>query len=291
MGRTRKIEPINKDYENFGNKIRELRLSRNLTQAELSRLIGISKSSVVNYETGTRKIPLTLIRKFADFFNVSLDDLLGITEELESTVLETENHKDVYKNFGLKIKQLRRENNITQTELAKALGITQSTVVAIEKGLRKIPIDLLTAFSDFFKIPVDDLIGATSKEESTPEYEVLAKNLKDFRSKRNLSREELALDLGIKPELLASYESGIKKISLTDLIKLSRYFNVSIEGLVGFELGENNDLAVVTSSRILESGFKRWETEIGYNTLTREEIDEVIDYAKYLLYKRTLKEE
>lgn len=78
MGRNRTQEPIGKDYLEFGEKIKSLRQARKMTQEELSEALDISKTSVVNYETGTRKVPLSLIKKFARFFNRSVDELIGV---------------------------------------------------------------------------------------------------------------------------------------------------------------------------------------------------------------------
>lgn len=65
-------------YTDFGRKLKALRRTRRMTQEELAAEIGISKTSVVNYESGTRKVPLELIIKFVEFFGVSMDDLMGI---------------------------------------------------------------------------------------------------------------------------------------------------------------------------------------------------------------------
>lgn len=55
-----------------------------MTQAELSHRIGISKTSVVNYETGTRKIPISIVKQVAGFFEVSVDYMLGFTTQKKS---------------------------------------------------------------------------------------------------------------------------------------------------------------------------------------------------------------
>ncbi|MED4061673.1 helix-turn-helix transcriptional regulator [Priestia megaterium] len=65
-------------YTEFGKRLKALRKTRKMTQEELADEMGISKTSVVNYEGGTRKVPLELIIKFAEYFNVSMDDLMGI---------------------------------------------------------------------------------------------------------------------------------------------------------------------------------------------------------------------
>lgn len=64
-------------YETVGMNLRELRKARNLTQVEIGVRMGISNTSVVNYETGTRKIPLEYLLKFAQFYGVSIDFLAG----------------------------------------------------------------------------------------------------------------------------------------------------------------------------------------------------------------------
>lgn len=78
MGRNRSQEPIGEDYLRIGNKIKELRNLKNITQEEMSDIMEISKTSVVNYEMGTRKIPLSMIIKFAEYFKISLDELIGV---------------------------------------------------------------------------------------------------------------------------------------------------------------------------------------------------------------------
>lgn len=78
MSRSRKQDPIGTEYAEFGSRVKMLRQARNLTQEQLSEIIGISKTSVVNYETGTRKVPLSLIKRFSEFFHVSMDELMGI---------------------------------------------------------------------------------------------------------------------------------------------------------------------------------------------------------------------
>lgn len=73
-----KKDQIGREYVEFGKKLRHHRQTRHLTQEQLSQIVGISKTSIVNYETATRKVPLALIKKFSEFFNVSVDDLIGI---------------------------------------------------------------------------------------------------------------------------------------------------------------------------------------------------------------------
>jgi transcriptional regulator with XRE-family HTH domain len=63
-----------------GEKIRYLRLKNNLTSRELSKALNISESSISLYENGKRKPSIELIIKVADYFNVTTDFLLGVSD-------------------------------------------------------------------------------------------------------------------------------------------------------------------------------------------------------------------
>ncbi len=68
--------------EYFGDKLKTLRKSKKLTQAELADRLEISKSSVTSYEQGRIYPSLDIFSKICATLNVSSDYLLGISDEL-----------------------------------------------------------------------------------------------------------------------------------------------------------------------------------------------------------------
>lgn len=66
---------------NFQNVFKRLRLSRGLTQQEISEKLGISRSTIGMYETGAREPDYDTLELIADFFNVDMDYLLGRTDK------------------------------------------------------------------------------------------------------------------------------------------------------------------------------------------------------------------
>lgn len=62
---------------NFGSILKNLRLSRNITQGELAVKLGISRSAVGMYETGGREPDFEMMEAIADIFNVDMDYLMG----------------------------------------------------------------------------------------------------------------------------------------------------------------------------------------------------------------------
>ena len=63
-----------------GGRIREWRLRRDLSQAEVARVAGITQASLSNYETGKRDLPLSTLLGVSKALEVSLGDLLENAE-------------------------------------------------------------------------------------------------------------------------------------------------------------------------------------------------------------------
>ena len=62
----------------FGMRIQQLRMDRNMSQKALGKKLGRSKSVVCGYENNLRVPPLDILVQIAVIFNVSLDYLVGI---------------------------------------------------------------------------------------------------------------------------------------------------------------------------------------------------------------------
>lgn len=62
-------------------RIRDLREDRDLTQRQLAQMLGMSQTGYSKYETGENDIPTHILIKLADFYNTSIDYMLGRTDE------------------------------------------------------------------------------------------------------------------------------------------------------------------------------------------------------------------
>lgn len=61
----------------FSLQLKEIRQKKGLSQKELAHILNVSTGTVGNWETGTREPDFSMTIKIADYFNVSLDTLLG----------------------------------------------------------------------------------------------------------------------------------------------------------------------------------------------------------------------
>ena len=69
------------DIKLIGKRLRTLRESLSLSQAKLAELLGITQSSLNRYENGQSTPTVELFRKYADFFDVSVDYIFARCDE------------------------------------------------------------------------------------------------------------------------------------------------------------------------------------------------------------------
>lgn len=62
-------------------RIRDLRIDRGLTQADIGKLLHVSQNTYSQYEIGEIRYPLDVVITLAKYYNVSVDYLVGLTDE------------------------------------------------------------------------------------------------------------------------------------------------------------------------------------------------------------------
>ncbi len=73
---------------NFGERLKNLRKSADVTQEQLANVLGISFQTVSKWETGLGLPDITLLPRISTFFGVSADWLLGISNDNTDEVIE-----------------------------------------------------------------------------------------------------------------------------------------------------------------------------------------------------------
>ena len=64
-------------------RIRDLREDRDLNQTTVAKMLGMSQTRYSKYETGENDIPTSILIKLAQFYDTSVDYLLGLTDNPE----------------------------------------------------------------------------------------------------------------------------------------------------------------------------------------------------------------
>lgn len=117
-----------------------LREEKDLTQEDMGKILNVSRVAISQWETGKEVIPLEKLNIYSNYFNVSLDYILQISNVKQYKIV---NKTIDQKNVGKRIQYIRHKFDITQEELARQLNTTHSTISAYEAGKTLI----LTAFA------------------------------------------------------------------------------------------------------------------------------------------------
>lgn len=67
------------------NRLRDLRQDKDLTQAQIAEIFFLQVTQYRRYENGDSDLPLEWAKKFAIFYNVSIDYIAGLTDEPKSS--------------------------------------------------------------------------------------------------------------------------------------------------------------------------------------------------------------
>jgi len=70
--------PMDAHNESIGTRIARIRKNQGFTQSDIAKLIGISRSSVGNYEQGRVHIYDEMVARFANALNITADEILGL---------------------------------------------------------------------------------------------------------------------------------------------------------------------------------------------------------------------
>lgn len=93
---------------NYNEILKELRETAELTQTQLGKLFNLTQRQVSTYETGRNEPPYEILRKYAKYFNVSTDYILGLTKEPKpnwtlKNNINISNNKNSFNNSNINI--------------------------------------------------------------------------------------------------------------------------------------------------------------------------------------------
>lgn len=71
---------------------------------------------------------------------------------------------------------------------------------------------------------------------------MLFKRIKDLREDNDLFQKDIAKLLGISQQYYSEYENGKRTIPISHLITLAKYYNVSVDYLVGLSNDKNTNI-------------------------------------------------
>lgn len=74
-------------------RLKNLRASKNMSQNKLAQILGVQPMAVSRYERGLREPDMETLQKLADYFDVSVDYLMGRTDIKKTPLVEAKGDK------------------------------------------------------------------------------------------------------------------------------------------------------------------------------------------------------
>lgn len=148
---------------NYSNKLKSIRTSELLSQEQVADYLNINRSTYKEYELQNSIIPSKYLWNLSNILNVSIDYIFDFSTEKKYH----HNNKQIDKEkSGLRLKEIRKENKLTQSKLAVILNTTQSVIADYEKGRYLIATPFLYTICKKYNISADYLLGKTD----SPKY-------------------------------------------------------------------------------------------------------------------------
>lgn len=141
----------------MNNNLLNLREYYNLFQKNIANSIHVNRRTYSSWETGSKIIPLKHLNSLSNYYNLSMDYIIGLTNIKKENINNINELNKV--EIGKRIKTIRSKYKLTVRDLANELNTTPSTISAYETGKTLI----LTAFAyqicKKYKISMDWLCG------------------------------------------------------------------------------------------------------------------------------------
>lgn len=112
-------------------KIKNLRDELEITQEDISKVLGCTRTAYSLWEINKNTIPLHYLNKISNEYNINIDYLVDLSNDKYIKF----NKVDIDRIYlGKKIKEARKSINYTQVKLASKLNTTHSVISAYESG-------------------------------------------------------------------------------------------------------------------------------------------------------------
>ena len=145
------------------NRLKSLRNDKNLLQKDIAKLLKMSQNGYSQYETERNDISTYLLKFFSNYYDVSIDYILGITDTREkykpSKIIKTNNNMN-------RLKDIRDDLDLNRSEVAKILGMSQTGYSAYETGFCDIPNKVLKTLANHYRVSADYILYVTDERKT-----------------------------------------------------------------------------------------------------------------------------
>lgn len=145
----------------IGERLKDIRDDKGINQQQMANILKVSRGHYANWEIEKETIPLKKINLLCNYFNISMDYIIGQVRIYNGNG----NHELSKIAIGKRLRSIRKKNNFSQVMLADMLNTTHSTISAYECGKTLILTDFAIKIAVKFNISLDYLCCRTDEEK------------------------------------------------------------------------------------------------------------------------------
>ena len=140
----------------YKERLKNIRDNKETLQKDIAKILNIKDNTYSEYENEYKIIPIKHLSKICNYFNVSLDYIFNFTNKENYSNIRKEINKELTRN---RLKELRKENNLTQEKLAKIINVAKSTISDCERMSTTLATPFLYDICKKYNISADYLLG------------------------------------------------------------------------------------------------------------------------------------
>ncbi|WP_189094341.1 helix-turn-helix domain-containing protein [Nocardia jinanensis] len=232
-------------YPTLGTWLADIRKHHDMTPPEFAEHLGLSRPTIDDWETGSRKPPLVQLRNMLDKDVVTVTllesayqhfyhDPAKFPDRLPPLIPQIHN-PTIYPTLGTWLADIRKHHGMTPPEFAEFFGLTRTAIDYWEAGSRKPSLDQLrtlleenlvpenalqSAYQHFYHDPTEfpDRLPPLIPQIHNPTiYPTLGTWLADIRKHHDMTPPEFAEHLEVRRETIARWEADQVNPSLANL--------------------------------------------------------------------------
>lgn len=111
----------------LGDRLKSLREEKGLTTREVSKMFNLGKSTISNYENDSRKPDYEMLKKLSEFYNVSIDYLVGNIKDKNLSIIKEDlpiELKEVGVEYITVLKELK-QSGLSATDISEIIKLAK----------------------------------------------------------------------------------------------------------------------------------------------------------------------